>query len=125
MTILVTGARGHVGWSVLDQLVAAGVKVRASSRTHDTAGLPPTVSIVVADLTRPKTLPAVLAGVSKVFLYAQPDGIDGFVRAATTARVEPVVFLSSSSTVTGPSASDPIAQRRRAVKHALANSEMA
>lgn len=125
MTILVTGASGHVGRSVLDQLVAAGVEVRASSRTPETASLPPTVSVVAADLTRPDTLPAALAGITKVFLYAQPEGIEGFVRAATAAGVEHVVFLSSASTVTGPGASDPIAQRHLMVEHALADSGMA
>ena len=125
MTILVTGASGHVGRSVLDQLVAAGVEVRASSRTPEAASLPPTVSVVAADLTRPDTLPAALAGITKVFLYAQPEGIEGFVRAATAAGVEHVVFLSSASTVMGPGASDPIAQRHLMVEHALAGSGIA
>ncbi len=125
MTILVTGASGHVGRAVLDQLRAAGADVRASSRDPQAAHLPTGVSVVTADLTRPETLPVALDGVSRVFLYAQPEGIDGFVRAATAAGVEHVVFLSSSSTVTGPGASDPIAQRHLVVERALENSGMA
>jgi len=85
---------------------------------------PCTCPRVTADLNRPETLPAALDGVSRVFLYAQPEGIDGFVRAAA-AGVEHVVFLSSSSTVTGPGASDPIAQRHLVVEQALKNSGVA
>jgi len=122
MTILVTGASGLVGRAVLDQLRAAGADVRASSRDPQAAHLPTGVPVVTADLTRPETLPAALDGVSRVFLYAQPEGI---VRAATAAGVEHVVFLSSSSTVTGPGADDPIAQRHLVVERALENSGMA
>ena len=125
MTILVTGASGHVGGAVLDQLIAAGEEVRASSRNPDAAGLPPTVPVVLADLTHPETLPAALEGVTRVFLYAQPEGIDGFVHAAITAGVEHVVFLSSSSVVAPGAASDLIAQRHLVVEEALANSGIA
>lgn len=125
MTILVTGASGHVGHAVLEQLLAAGADVRASSRDPRAAHLPTGVPVVAADLTRPETLPAALDGVARVFLYAQPEGIDGFVQAARAAGVEQVVFLSSSSVVEPGAATDPIAQRHRAVEQALERSGLA
>jgi len=125
MTILVTGASGHVGHAVLEQLLAAGAEVRASSRDPRAAHLPAGVPVVAADLTRPETLPTALDGVARVFLYAQPEGIDGFVQAARAAGVEQVVFLSSSSVVEPGAATDPIAQRHRAVEQALERSGLA
>ncbi len=125
MTILVTGAGGHVGRAVLDQLLAAGAAVRASSRDPRAAQLPAGVPVVAADLTRPDTLPAALDGVTRVFLYAQPEGVDGFVQAAQDAGVEQVVFLSSSSVVRPGAEADPIAQRHRTVEQALERSGLA
>jgi len=125
MTILVTGASGHVGRAVLDQLLAAGADVHASSRDPRTAQLPEGVPVVAADLTRPETLPAALAGVARVFLYAQPEAIDSFVQAAQAAGVEQVVFLSSASLVEPGAADDPIAQHHRAVEQALERSALA
>ena len=125
MTVLVTGASGHVGRAVLDQLLAAGADVRASSRDPGTAQLPAGVPVVAADLTRPETLPAALTGVTRVFLYAQPEGIDNFVQAAQAAGVEQVVFLSSASLVEPGAADNPIAQHHRAVEQALERSGLA
>jgi len=125
MTILVTGASGHVGRAVLDQLLAAGVAVRASSRDPRAARLPADVPVVAADLTRPETLPTALDGVTRVFLYAQPEGIDGFVQAAQAAGVERVVLLSSSSVVAPGAPDDPIARRHREVEQALERSGLA
>jgi len=125
MTILVTGASGHVGRAVLDQLRAAGADVRASSRDPRTAQLPVGVPVAAADLTRPETLPAALAGVARVFPYAQPEAIDSFVQAAQAAGVEQVVFLSSASLVEPGAADDPIAQHHRAVEQALERSALA
>ena len=66
--ILVTGATGRVGRVVVDQLLAAGVPVRALTRRPDAAGLPATVEVVAGDLTVPESLDAALQGVSAVFL---------------------------------------------------------
>ena len=57
MTILVTGARGHVGGAVLTELLAAGERVRASSRDPRPGQLPDGVEVVRADLTQPASLP--------------------------------------------------------------------
>lgn len=122
MTTLVIGARGSVGRHVLDQLLSAGEPVRASVRDAAAAGLPDGVPVVVADLTRPETLPAALDGVRKVFLYCLPDGIEGFVKAATAAGVDHVVALSSGSVALPDVAGNPIAEDHRLVEQALADS---
>ncbi|MDT5322701.1 MAG: hypothetical protein QOD88_5223, partial [Mycobacterium sp.] len=40
MTIVVTGATGNVGRPLVSRLAAAGTRVRAVTRTPETAGFP-------------------------------------------------------------------------------------
>jgi uncharacterized protein YbjT (DUF2867 family) len=119
MTILVTGARGHVGAAVLNELLATGAQVRASSRTPQPGDFPSGVDVVRADLTDPATLPEALAGVRKVFLYAHPETAADFATAARKAGVEHVVLLSSYTVLAPHNESNPIAQRHLAVERAL------
>ncbi|ETK30890.1 NAD(P)H-binding protein [Microbispora sp. ATCC PTA-5024] len=93
--ILVTGATGNVGGDVLAELVEAGHDVRALTRHPERAKLPPGAEVVRGDLSAPETLPAALAGVEAVFLYAVPGSASAFVRAALDAGVRRVVMLSS------------------------------
>lgn len=118
MSVLVTGARGHVGRAVLDALVAAGQDVRAASRDATTLDVP--AAKVSADLEDPSTLDAALDGVDAVFLYTRPSGIEGFVKAAEAAGVRHVVLLSSAATLEPQSAQSRIARLHRAVEEALA-----
>jgi uncharacterized protein YbjT (DUF2867 family) len=67
-TVLVVGATGTVGRSVVAQLVDAGVAVRAVARHPGTAGLPEGVDVVPADLRTPSTLQEHLHGVEAAFL---------------------------------------------------------
>ncbi|GAB3154389.1 NAD(P)H-binding protein [Amycolatopsis stemonae] len=117
MTILVTGARGHVGRAVLDALVAAGQDVRASSRDATTLDVP--TAKVSADLEDPSTLDAALDGVSAVFLYTRPSGIEAFVKAAEAAGVRHVVQLSSGAILEPGSAQSRVAALHHAVEQAL------
>ena len=118
MVTVVFGASGNVGRHVADGLRANGEKVRTTSRR-------PNAETVTADLERPETLPAALEGADKVFLYAKPDGIDGFVQAAEAAGVQHLVLLSSAAVV-GPDAEhNPIAQQHRAVEVAIERSGVA
>jgi nucleoside-diphosphate-sugar epimerase len=57
--IVVCGATGTVGRLVVDGLVAAGQPVRAMTRAHERAGLPPGVEVVADDLgsVRPAQAP--------------------------------------------------------------------
>ncbi|MEU8637893.1 NAD(P)H-binding protein [Amycolatopsis sp. NPDC048633] len=120
MSVLVTGARGHVGRAVLGALVAAGQDVRAASRDATTLDVPDGVAKVSADLEDPSTLDAALDGVTSVFLYTRPQGIEGFVKAAEAAGVRHVVLLSSAATLEPQSAQSRIARLHRAVEEALA-----
>lgn len=122
MTILVTGARGHVGSAVMKELLAAGEEVRASSRDPKSGELPDGVDVVRADLTDPESLPDALAGVRKVFLYAHPEAIEAFTMAARKAGVEHVVLLSSSTVLSSDAESNPIARHHLAVERALQQS---
>jgi uncharacterized protein YbjT (DUF2867 family) len=119
VTILVTGARGHVGGAVLTELLAAGQAVRASSRDPKPGELPDGVEVVRADLTEPASLPGALAGVRKVFLYAHPQAAAQFAAAAREAGVEHVVLLSSSSVLFPDAESNPIALQHITVERVL------
>ncbi|MGI5323778.1 NAD(P)H-binding protein [Actinomadura nitritigenes] len=122
MVAVVFGARGNVGRHVVSGLLAAGDKVRATSRTPETVGLLPGVEAVAADLERPETLPAALEGADKVFLYAKPDGVEGFVDAAASAGVRHVVLLSSAAVVLPDAEHNPIARQHRTVELAIERS---
>lgn len=125
MTILVTGARGNVGRRVLQRLYAAGHSLRASGRNPAELDVPDGVETVALDLNDPETFVAALAGVSKVLLYAEPDGIVKFLDEAEKAGVEKVVLLSSN-TVEGPGAeNDPLAHHHAVVEEAIIASGLA
>jgi uncharacterized protein YbjT (DUF2867 family) len=94
--VLVTGATGRVGRAVIDQLIAAGVPVRALTHRSEAAVLPTSVEVVTGDLTVPESLDTVLRGAGAVFLVwtAPPATAPAVVeRLATYTRR--VVFLSS------------------------------
>ncbi|WP_158104049.1 NAD(P)H-binding protein [Amycolatopsis pretoriensis] len=122
MTTLVIGARGSVGRHVLDQLSGAGEPVRASVRNPASAALPAGVPVVAADLAAPETLPAALAGVRQVFLYATASGTAAFAEAARTAGVEHVVLLSSGSVLLPSARGNAVAEHHRDVERILETS---
>jgi uncharacterized protein YbjT (DUF2867 family) len=123
MTILVTGARGNVGRKVVEGLVAAGADVRVSGRSLE--GLPTGLDTVQADVNDPRTLPPALAGVTAVFLYAQPDGIDDFLTCAKDAGVAHIVLLSSIAAAMPDPESSRLAMRHVTVERAIAASGLA
>ena len=94
MTILVTGATGSVGRLLVDELVTAGVPVRALTNHPARAALPDGVEVARGYLGKPATLPAALAGVDTVYLAPLPAYVDDFVRCAQDAGVRRVVVLS-------------------------------
>ncbi|WP_329521782.1 NAD(P)H-binding protein [Spirillospora sp. NBC_01491] len=120
MTILVTGARGAIARSLIEQLLTAGHKVRAAGREPAAARLPAGVDVMEADLARPETLGAALAGATKVFVYAEPTGLDGFVAEARAAGVEHIVLLSALGAE--PGAADRIPRIHGDAEQAVAGS---
>ena len=95
--VLVTGATGRVGRVVIDQLLAAGVPVRAlTRRSAAAAGLPPAVEVATGDLTIPESLDAALQGAGAVFLvWTAPPMTAPAVIARLATHAQRVVFLSS------------------------------
>jgi uncharacterized protein YbjT (DUF2867 family) len=101
VTVLVTGATGHVGGRLAALLVANGVRVRALVRDPARAAAPSDVQISVGDYADPASLTAALRGVDRVFMVCLPEPApgrltkhDNLVEAARTAGVEHLVYLS-------------------------------
>lgn len=110
--ILVTGATGKVGQEVVRQLAEAGVPARALVR-DPTRASPlriPGIEIVVGDLARPETLPAVFAGVEKLFLLtrAAPDQVELQSNALEAARRAGARHIVKVSVAGGPDAGTQI-----------------
>jgi len=122
MTVLVVGASGNVGRHVVTGLTAAGIVVRASSRTPDSLVVPDGVDTIGLDLTDPAGFTAALTGVQKVFLYPNADGIVAFLDAARNADVEHIVLLSSASTLRADEDDNPVARWHLGVEQAVIDS---
>jgi uncharacterized protein YbjT (DUF2867 family) len=90
--ILVTGATGHVGRPLVNELLAAGEKVRALTRDPDGADLP-----AGAEAAATAELP--LDGITSVFFVtaAFPQGIEEPLARMKAAGVGRIVALSSYS----------------------------
>ncbi|MFD5467426.1 NAD(P)H-binding protein [Kitasatospora sp. NPDC127059] len=95
--VLVTGATGRIGRGVIDQLVSAGVPVRALTRRAEAAATLPTgIEVVTGDLTVPTSLDRALRGVGAVFLlWTAPPATAAAVVERLAAHARRVVLLSS------------------------------
>ncbi|QHA09358.1 NAD(P)H-binding protein [Streptomyces broussonetiae] len=95
--MLVTGATGRIGRAVIDQLLDAGVPVRALTRRPEAAAtLPTNVEVFTGDLTAPDSLDPALKGAGAVLLvWTAPPQTAAEVVARLAAHVRRVVFLSS------------------------------
>ncbi|MEU6467989.1 NAD(P)H-binding protein [Streptomyces massasporeus] len=105
--IVVTGATGNVGRSLVQALARAGEKVTATSRTVSDTDLPDGVRARPADLTDADGLRPVLDGADALFL--QNGGADAhlldpgqILDAARDGGVRRVVLLSSQGVATRP-----------------------
>jgi uncharacterized protein YbjT (DUF2867 family) len=99
-TILVTGATGRVGRLVVDELLRAGVTVRALTRRPEQAALPDGTEVVGGDLTDPASLHAALEGAPAVFLVwtaaaATASAVVARLAAHPSGQRRRVVYLSS------------------------------
>lgn len=97
MTVLVTGAGGNVGSAVVAASTAAGMRVRAVTRTGERAGLPRSAEVVAGDLGDPTTLRAAWDGIESVFLLPGFPATPRLLADARAAGVTFVVQLSGSS----------------------------
>ncbi len=95
--VLVTGATGRVGRSVVDLLTDAGVPVRVLvRRSESAAALPTNIEVVTGDLTVPESLDAALHAVSTVFLvWTAPPQTAAAVVDRLAAHAQRVVYLSA------------------------------
>lgn len=98
--VMVTGATGTVGRSVVEQLLTAGRPVRTGVRNPATADLPPGVEVVRLDFTDRATVAPALAGAEGLFLMRPPaisdvgTALGPLVESAGAAGVSRVVALS-------------------------------
>lgn len=98
--VLVTGATGRVGRLVVDELLRAGVSVRALTRRPEEVAFPPGTQVVTGDLTVPASLDDALDGIDAVFLVwtASIDSAAAVVAQLAThslAQRRRVVYLSA------------------------------
>jgi uncharacterized protein YbjT (DUF2867 family) len=94
--VLVTGSTGRVGRMVVDQLLDAGVPVRALTRQPAAASFPAAVEVVGGDLTIPGSLEEGLRDVSAVFLvWTLPFATAPAVIERIARHAARVVFLSA------------------------------
>jgi len=105
-----------VGRLVVDELLRAGVPVRALTRRPEHADLPAGAEVVAGDLTIPASLDAALQGVGAVFLVwtaASATALEVIARFAAHDSAEPrrVVYLSSPHQTPHPFFQQPNALR--------------
>jgi uncharacterized protein YbjT (DUF2867 family) len=101
MRVLVTGATGNVGRLVVEQLVAAGVHVRAMTRDPAKARFPRAVETVAGDLIDAASLVPVMDGVDRLYLFPIAQTAREVVEAAERAGVRRIVVLSSAAVTVG------------------------
>jgi uncharacterized protein YbjT (DUF2867 family) len=120
--ILVTGATGTVGRTLIDRLVAIGEPVRALTRRPASAGLPEPVEVVAGDLDDPDSLEDAVRDVDRVFAVSTgpggPDQDRTLALAAAKAGASRIVKLSTLS-VGDDHIDDPITRWHRAGEDAV------
>ena len=105
--IVVTGATGNVGRTLVRTLAAAGDKVTAVARRISADDVPPGVPTHRADLVRAETLRPALDGADALFVLTSGDYVAAggdtaaLVEAARAGGVGRIVLLSSQGVATG------------------------
>ncbi|MEE4419115.1 SDR family oxidoreductase [Streptomyces bugieae] len=100
--IVVTGATGNVGRTLVRMLVGAGERVTAVARRITDADVPQGVRVVAADLGDAESLRPALEGAEAVFLLVAGEDPQGIVGAAKSAGARRLVLLSSQGAGTRP-----------------------
>lgn len=121
--IVVTGATGNIGRSLVGQLLAEGAPVRALTRDPDRAALPAGAEVVRADLTDPASLEPALRGADALFLNLAAGGGGAaatVVEAAVRAGIRRIVLNSSIAVTDDPEGDDNfLARMHGAVESAV------
>jgi uncharacterized protein YbjT (DUF2867 family) len=99
--ILVTGATGNVGGELVGALAAAGVPVRALTRSAGRGRFPAGTAEVAGDLNDPASMRPALEGADGVFLLPGYADMPGVLAEARRAGVRRVVQLSGMSAGSG------------------------
>ncbi|MDQ0795247.1 NAD(P)H-binding protein [Streptomyces sp. B1I3] len=102
--IVVTGATGNVGRTLVRLLAEAGEPVTAVARRITGTDVPAGVRATPADLAVPESLRPALTGADALFLLVAGEDPDGVLAAAREAGVRRVVLLSSQGAGTRPQA---------------------
>lgn len=127
MRVLVTGATGFIGRSLVGRLVSRGHKVRALVReTSNIEDLDPEAEKATGDMTDTESLRKALRGVDMVYncagllgkwggkeekLYAvNVAGVRNLLIACLSSRVQHVIHLSAGG-VTGPVPNEPVDEK--------------
>jgi uncharacterized protein YbjT (DUF2867 family) len=122
--VLVTGSTGGVGRMVVDELVSAGVPVRALARRPADARLPPEADVVAGDFDDAASVDAGLQGVGSVFLVWTPgfDSAPAVVERLARHGTR-VVFLSAPHRTPHPffSQPNPMAQLHAELERLMAD----
>ncbi|MFE6498909.1 SDR family oxidoreductase [Kitasatospora sp. NPDC057738] len=101
--ILVTGATGNIGRSLLEELRARGAgPLRGLTRDGARARFPEGVEVREGDLADPASLAPALDGVRSLFLVSRIGSDAGILDATRRAGVEHVVLVSSVTVETHP-----------------------
>lgn len=121
MKILVTGATGTVGSSVVRLLEGTGNEVRALVRDPGKASLADSVEVVQGDLTSAQDVRRALDGVDRAFLNMADDNGQTFAEVAGEVGLAHVVLLSSFTAVVPLPLGDAniVGARHRAGEQAL------
>ncbi|WP_411140399.1 SDR family oxidoreductase [Streptomyces sp. x-80] len=125
-TIVVTGAAGNIGRSLVGRLLAEGAAVRALTRDPARAGLPDGVETLRAELTDEASLEPLLAGADALFLNLAAGGgqaAAAVTGAAVRAGIRRIVLNSSVSVTDTPADEENhIARMHAGVERAVRDS---
>lgn len=114
--IVVTGATGNVGRTLVRLLAEAGEQVTAVARGVTPADVPSGVRVQAADLGDVRSMRAALEGADALFLLVAGDDPQGLVAAARAAGVRRIVLLSTQGAGTRPHAYEHAGRFEAAVR---------
>ena len=125
--VLVTGSTSRVGRLVVDELLNAGVPVRALTRQPAGATFPSAVEVVEGDFTVPDSLEAALQHVSVVLLvWTLPFATAPAVVERLARHTRRVVFLSAPHRTPHPffQQPNPMAKLYADIEQLIADAEL-